>query len=65
MEKPAAQTRNSTPTNDSGIVTSGISTTRSEPRNSRITSITMSDASTRVRTTCTSASLMNTEESES
>ena len=65
IEKPISQIRKSTPTRDSGIATSGISTTRGEPRNSRITSITMAEASSRVIPTCRNASVMKIEESES
>ena len=43
---------NSAPTSDNGTATAGISALRTEPKNRKITTITMSTASTRV--VCTS-----------
>ena len=56
MVKPISSIRNSEPTSDSGTVTAGISTLRSEPRNRKITTITMTTASTMVLTTSSMAS---------
>ena len=63
-ENPIARTRNSTPISDSGMVTSGMMTTRREPRKRKITSTTMSAASTRVVATSRSAASMGTVESQ-
>ena len=41
----------SVPTSDSGMATTGISTERGEPRNTKITRVTISSASIRVFTT--------------
>ena len=51
IEYPIAQRKKQTPTSDSGIVTIGINTERNEPRNSRITRMTMTTASAMVLNT--------------
>ncbi len=45
MEYPIADMSANTPTKDKGIVTTGIVTERSEPKNKNIIKITMPDAS--------------------
>ena len=56
MVKPISNIRNNAPISDSGMVTAGISTLRSEPRNRKITTITMISASTIVLMTSLIAS---------
>ena len=51
------------PISDSGIAMTGISTERGEPRKANTTSVTISSASTRVRTTSSIALLTNSVES--
>ena len=51
IEKPNASIIVKVPTSDSGMATVGISTERSEPRNTNTTRVTMTSASTSVRTT--------------
>ena len=46
IEKPSASIIAAVPTSDSGTVTTGISTERNDPRNSRITTTTITIAST-------------------
>ncbi len=58
IENPIIQIRNSTVTSESGMATIGIATTRSDPRNRKITSTTMIEASISVRITSFSASRM-------
>ena len=50
--------RNSAPISEIGIATTGTSTERNEPRNKKITTITMSSVSISVFTTSWMASLM-------
>ena len=56
MVKPISSIRNSAPTSDSGTVTAGMTTLRSEPRNRKITTITITTASMIVLTTSLIAS---------
>ena len=65
IEKPINQTRNKAVINDSGMATIGIATTRIEPRNKRMTTTTMMDASINVFPTSSSPSLMDIDKSES
>ena len=58
MVKPITSMRKHAPTRESGIATSGMMTERAEPRNRKITTITMASASTRVVTTSSIALLM-------
>ena len=58
MVKPISSIRNSAPISDSGTVTAGMITLRSEPRNRKITTITMITASTIVVMTSSIASWM-------
>ena len=54
--KPISSIKNSAPTSDSGTAMVGISTLRTDPRNRKITTITMISASMIVRTTSLIAS---------
>ncbi len=65
MEKPINQTRNKTVINDSGIATMGIATTRIDPRNNKMTSTTIIDASINVLPTSSSPSRIYIDRSES
>ena len=65
IEKPINQTRNKTVINDSGMATIGIATTRNEPRNNRMTSTTIMDASINVLPTSSSPSRIYIDRSES
>ena len=58
MVKPAASIKNTAPTREMGMATTGISTERSEPRKRKITTTTMSSVSTRVCSTSSMASWM-------
>ncbi len=51
--------KNSTPIIDNGMVTTGISTVRSEPRNRKTTTMTITAASARVFTTSSMDAWMN------
>ena len=51
MEKPSASMIASVPTNESGMATTGISTERGEPKNAKMTHITMNKASINVTAT--------------
>ena len=51
IEKPSASITAKVPISDSGMVITGISTERGEPRNAKTTSVTISSASTSVRST--------------
>ncbi len=51
MENPSASMMPSAPISESGIAITGINTERGDPRNAKITSMTMTRASTRVKTT--------------
>ena len=51
MVKPATSIRNTAPTSEIGIATIGIRTERNEPRNRKITTMTMSSVSVSVRST--------------
>ena len=51
MEKPNTSIIAKVPISDSGMVTTGISTERGEPRKANTTSVTISTASTSERTT--------------
>jgi hypothetical protein len=61
--KPATSIRNTAPTSEIGIATIGMSTDRNEPRNRKITTITMSSVSDSVRSTSPMASWMYSVES--
>ena len=61
--KPAIDIRKTAPTSDTGIATIGISTDRNDPRNRKITTMTMSSVSVSVRITSPIASLMYSVES--
>ena len=52
IEKPIEYIKNRAPTNDSGTVTAGIIELRSEPRNKKMTRITIMTAS--ISVACTS-----------
>ena len=56
--KPNSCMRNNAPMREIGIATTGTSTERNEPRNKKITTITMSSVSIKVFTTSWMASLM-------
>ena len=55
---PASIIRNTAPTSEIGMATIGISTERNDPRNRKITTMTMSNVSLNVRRTSLSASWM-------
>ena len=55
---PNACIRNTAPISDTGMATTGTSTVRSDPRNRKITTITMKIVSSSVLTTSWIASLM-------
>ena len=61
--KPATIIRNTAPTREIGIATIGMSTERNEPRNRKITTMTMSSVSVSVRSTSLMASWMYSVES--
>ena len=56
--KPASSIRNTAPTSDTGIATTGMITERTDPRNRKITTMTMSSVSVSVPSTSSIASLM-------
>ncbi len=56
--KPASIIRKTAPTSDTGIATTGMITERTEPRNRKITRMTMSSVSVSVLSTSLIASLM-------
>ncbi len=56
--KPAASIRNTAPTSEIGIATTGISTARNDPRNRKITTTTISSVSLSVFSTSSIASWM-------
>jgi hypothetical protein len=58
MVKPAAAIRNTAPTSEMGMATTGTSTDRAEPRNRKMTTITMSSVSASVCSTSSMASWM-------
>ena len=51
MEKPSASMMASVPTKESGMAITGINTERGEPKNAKITTMTMSSASISVTAT--------------
>ena len=61
--KPAASIRNTAPTSEIGIATTAITTERSEPRNRKITAITIRSVSVSVESTSWIASWMYSVES--
>ena len=56
--KPATSIRKTAPTSEIGIATTGMSTERTEPRNRKITTITISSVSVSVVSTSSIASWM-------
>ena len=58
MVKPAAIMRKTAPISEMGMATTGISTDRADPRNRKMTTITMRSVSLRVRSTSLIASSM-------
>ena len=58
MVKPAASMRNTAPTRETGMATTGITTERAEPRNRKITTTTIKSVSLRVLSTSSMASWM-------
>ena len=58
MVKPAASIRNTAPMSEIGMATTGMMTARNEPRNRKITTMTMSSVSVSVRSTSLIASSM-------
>ena len=62
--KPKTCIRNTAPMSDTGMATSGTSTVRSEPRNRKMTTMTMSTVSSSVCTTSSIALLMYLVESK-
>ncbi|MNC89037.1 hypothetical protein D3C83_49260 [compost metagenome] len=61
--KPAASMRNTAPTSEIGMATTGMITARTEPRNRKITATTMSSVSVSVDSTSPMASSMYSVES--
>ena len=61
--KPAASIRNTAPISEIGIATTAITTERSEPRNRKITAITIRSVSVSVESTSWIASWMYAVES--
>ena len=62
--KPKTCIKNTAPMSETGIATSGTNTVRSDPRNRKMTTMTMSTVSVSVRTTSWMASLMYSVESK-